>query len=413
MALTLDRGRGLVGSGIVVGVAVAAANGLNVAFQLALARILDPAEYSLLAALFTVVLVAQVTTIAFQASVAREMAQSLAAGRQAEAGAALRDTVARVLVWTAVLLVVTAVAFGPVTAAFGLHRSVPMAATVVTVAVALAIPVAWGALQAAHFFVALGLVQIFFAGARLAAGLGIGLAGGGSGAVMIGVAAATALGLAVSLLPLRGLWEAARSLPSSRRRLATLPNAAAAVGLTLLLALPSFDLLVAKIAFASHRAGVYAAASIGARGLLLVPMGVVTVLFPRVATLGDPARERRYLLGGLAVVAAVSAVAIAVFFAAGRPLLEATFGSKYRGAAAWLGPLSIAMALYALANVYLYHFLSLGRSRFALVLIGIFAVQLAAFGAFHSRPAELIGVQIAVSAVTLAAAELWHLRGDR
>ena len=88
MALTLDRGRGLVGSGIVVGVAVAAANGLNVAFQLALARILDPAEYSLLAALFTVVLVAQVTTIAFQASVAREMAQSLAAGRRAENGKA-------------------------------------------------------------------------------------------------------------------------------------------------------------------------------------------------------------------------------------------------------------------------------------------------------------------------------------
>ena len=90
---------------------------------------------------------------------------------------------------------------------------------------------------------------------------------------MVGVAAATALGLAVSLLPLRGLWEAARSLPSSRRRLATLPNASAAVGLTLLLALPSFDLLVAKLAFTSHRAGVYAAASIGARGLLLVPMG--------------------------------------------------------------------------------------------------------------------------------------------
>lgn len=401
--------RALLGSGLFVGVAVFLANGLNAVFQIALARLLEPAEYSLLAALFTVVLVAQVTTIAFQASVAREMARSLAAGRESEAGAVLRETVSGLAVWTVALIVLVAVAFGPVTAAFGLDGSVPMAATVATVAVALAIPVAWGALQAAHLFVALGLVQVIFAGTRLAAGLGIGFAGGGSGAVMIGVAAATALSLAVSLVPLRALWTAGREVPRLRRRLATVPNTAAAIGLTLLLALPSADLLVAKLAFASHRAGVYAAASIGARALILVPMGVVTVLFPRVATLGDPARERRYLLGGLGVVAGVVSVAIVVFFAAGKTLLEATFGSDYREAAAWLGPLAIAMALYALATVYLYHFLSLGRARFAIVLIAIQAAQLVAFAVFHGTPAELIGVQIATAAVTVVSAEGWHL----
>jgi hypothetical protein len=75
----------------------------------------------------------------------------------------------------------------------------------------------------------------------------------------------------------------------------------------------------------------------------------------------------------------------------------------------WLGPLSLAMALYALATVYMYHFLSLARARFALVLCGVFALQLLLFGLLHSRPAELIGVQIGVSALTLAAAEAWYL----
>ncbi len=67
------------------------------------------------------------------------------------------------------------------------------------------------------------------------------------------------------------------------------------------------------------------------------------------------------------------------------------------------------MALYALANVYVYHFLSLARTRFALVLVGLFAAQLAAFGVLHDRPADLIGVQIAVAAATVVAAEAWYL----
>ena len=39
-------------------------------------------------------------------------------------------------------------------------------------------------------------------------------------------------------------------------------------------------------------------ASVGARVLLLVPIGVTTVLFPRVAVLRDRSRERRHLLAG-------------------------------------------------------------------------------------------------------------------
>src|SRR4051794_17215485 len=93
--------RSLIGSGLVIAVAVGAANALNVVFQVALARILHPAEYSLLAALFTVVLVAAVPTIAFQASIAREVAARFADGDRSGAGDALRGTLRGTLHWTA------------------------------------------------------------------------------------------------------------------------------------------------------------------------------------------------------------------------------------------------------------------------------------------------------------------------
>jgi O-antigen/teichoic acid export membrane protein len=402
--------RALIGSGVAVGTAVVAANGFNAVFQLALARILEPSEYSLLAALFTIVLIAAVPTIAFQASVAREVAGHLAEGNRDAAAAALGGTLRASLVWTGGLLALTLLAFGPLAAAIGLHRSLPVIATSATIALALGIPIVWGGLQGSGRFLALSVAQIVFAGARLTAGLGVGLAGGQATAVMGAVAAATALAVGLSLVPLRPLLGGVRGVAHASRRLATLPNGAAAVALTALTALTMADLLVAKLAFPGHLAGAYAAGSVGARVLLLVPVGVTTVLFPRVATLADPRNERRHLLAGLLAVGLVSAPLVALLWALAGPLIDLTFGSKYHAATPWLGPLSLAMALYALVYVYLFHFLSLGRSRFALALAGLLGAQLLLFGLLHGRPAELIGIQLGLGAATLAASELWYLR---
>jgi O-antigen/teichoic acid export membrane protein len=399
-------GRALLGPGLFVGGAVIAANGLNAVFQIVLARILEPPEYSLLVALVVVTLIAAVPPLAFQAAVAREVAVALAEGRRSEAGASVRDTVRGLLPWAFGVLALGGLAAGAL-AAGGRGDVGATLATSATISAALVIPAVWGGLQGARLFVVLGLAHLTFAGTRLGAGAGIGLAGGGAGAVMGGVAVATLFTLVLTLVPLRGLWREA--IRSKARRLATLPNAAAATGLTLLTALASVDVLVAKLAFPSSTAGAYGVASVGARVLLLVPIGVTTVLFPRVAVLRDRVRERRHLLAGIAVVGVLGALTTAVLWLCADPLIRHVFGRKYEAAIPWLGPLSLAMALYALTTVYVYHFLSLARTRFALVLVGVFALQLAAFGALHGRPADLIGVQIAAAAVTLAAAEGWYL----
>jgi O-antigen/teichoic acid export membrane protein len=398
--------RGLLGPGLFVGVAVVVANALNAVFQIALARILEPAEYSLLVALVVVTLIAAVPPLAFQASVAREVAVALADERPGDAGAALRDTVRGLIPWALGILGLGALAY-PVLDAVGRGDAGATLATAATISAALVIPAVWGGLQGARLFVVLGVAHLTFAATRLAAGVAIGVAGGGAAAVMGGVAGATAVTLALTVLPLRDLWHAA--VRSRARRLATLPNAAAATGLTLLTALASVDVLVAKLAFSPATAGAYGVASVGARVLLLLPIGVTTVLFPRVATLRDRKSERRHLLAGLAVVAALGAVLTAVLWVLADPIVRGIFGDEYAAAVPWLGPLSLAMALYALATVYMYHFLSLARARFALVLVGVFVFQLVLFGFLHARPAELVGVQIGIATLTLAAAEAWYL----
>src|SRR5205807_410977 len=118
------RGRkALVGSGAAVAAAVAIANALNAIFQFALGRVLGPAEYSLLASLFAIVLISQVPTLGLQAAVARDVAARLADGDRAGAGGILRSTLRSAVFWSAGVLVLAAVTFGPLAAALGAKRS--------------------------------------------------------------------------------------------------------------------------------------------------------------------------------------------------------------------------------------------------------------------------------------------------
>jgi O-antigen/teichoic acid export membrane protein len=395
----------LVRSGVLLTLAIGLANVLNAAFQFSLARILEPDEYALLAALFAVVIVAAIPPLAFQATAAREVSVRLERGDEDGAGMFLHGMARSVIIWTDVLFVAAIVA-GGIAVLADMDDPLAAGATVITIAAALGIPVVWGGLQGAGRFYSLSVAHVLFAGTRLAAGLVIALAGGSVGAVMVGVAGATMLTLVLTALPIRSLFEAGRG--AARQVLATRANAGAALGLTTLWALAYSDLLVARLAFSGDAAGAYAAAAVASKVLLLVPIAATTILFPRVAVLHDRARERNHLMAGLAVVAAASTVLTAIAWVAAEPLIDLLFGSEYEAADAWLGPLCLAMALYGLAIVYLYHFLALGRARIAGLLVFLLAAQIVAYAVFHAEPADLIGVQITFGVLAVIACETWY-----
>jgi hypothetical protein len=100
-------------------------------------------------------------------------------------------------------------------------------------------------------------------------------------------------------------------------------------------------------------------------------------------------------------------------FAWPRPLLEVAFGHRYLAAVPWLGPLAAAMGLYAVAQVYVFHFLSLDRSRYVYVLGAIVLGQALGLAAFHGAPMELIWVQISTAIVTLVVSEVFDHRARR
>jgi O-antigen/teichoic acid export membrane protein len=241
----------------------------------------------------------------------------------------------------------------------------------------------------------------------------LGLLGTGAAGVMFGVGAASAVALAVAFLPLRRLWKAAHNLDHRPMNVVGRIATVALIKLGLFAVLTNLDLLVARMAFPPAKAGAYAATSVAAKSLLLIPLAVTTVLLPHVATLRDRRQERDHLVAALVAVGILGVLATAILFAWPRPLLETAFGSRYLAAVPWLGPLAAAMALYALAQVYVFHFLSLDRSRYVYVLGAIVLAQALEFAVLHGTPMDLIRVQIATALITLGVSEIFDHRTRR
>lgn len=406
--ITLPRHPALGRSGLLIGIAVVAATVFNGVFHFALAHVLKPAEYSLLASALAAVTIATVPVLAVQAAVARDVASALAAGRSHEAGMVLRGTLRSLLRVAIVLLVAGALLGYPVARLVSIRQPLAAGAAAAVFVSGLVLPVAWGGLQGEERFGTLAGTQAGWAALRLGFGAVVGYLGGGASAVLLAIAAATVVWSFISFLPLRELFAAGHG-SAGRRPLAGYVGAAG-LALTLLASTTNIDVLVARLSFSAHAAGVYAASSIGARTILLAATAITTVLFTRIATLDDRSRERRHLLAGVGVAAALGLAAVLLLLVAGRLFLRVAFGSAYTGGVHWVVGLAVAMTLFGMANVYTYHFLALGRTRFVGLFAGVQALQVVLFALVHGRPASLVWVQIATGAVLLVTCETYYRR---
>jgi O-antigen/teichoic acid export membrane protein len=388
------RAGGLVRAGSFVAFAVIATNALNAVFQFVMARILAPSEYSLLATLFVVVLISTVPLSGIQASVAREVAQRRAAGDDADTGVVLRAGLRRMR-WILIgLLVLGALAAIPLVILFGVDRPLPFLACAAALAATLPLPVIYGALQGAEQFKALSFTQPFYSVLKLVLGALIGVLGFGASAVLFGVTVATAASLAVGMVPLRKALRQSTGRPEpSDLKLFGGYAAMAAVGTVGYAVHTSADVVVARLSFNSTTAGLWAAASVTAKTVLLTPAVVTTVIFPRVSVLRDRERERSHLSAALGIVLGLALVTATLIWLFRDQIVDIAFGQKYAEAAQWMGPLSFVMVLYALVAVYLFHFLALGVRRYAVLIVVFLAVQFGLFAVLHSTPDDLIIVQ--------------------
>lgn len=385
----------------------------NYLSNVAAGRLLGPADYGAFAALSAVLVILVALAGTIQTLTAQGVARALAAGRDGQVGALLRYLFLSVALRWGGLATLAAVILSPLLASW-LHTSaIASAVASITILPLAMLPIFQGALRGSQRFIPFGATVMVNGGLRFAltvllASLGLGLMGT--------VAALPLSQLAAALLGLWLLRDLLRREPAAPAPLPLGANrelAGAALGLLAFAFLVNADVILVKNRFPPEEAGLYSAMAVLGKAVLYFPASITGVLLPLVV--GRTVRGERALplllgsLGAVVVLCAMFAVPFALFPVRALGLL---FGATYAGYASLLGSYSIAMMLYAMANVWLIY--AIGRQRLGYPLM-LTAIALAEMVALAMVPLKLETVVMVVvsggaAAVALAVVEsarLW------
>jgi hypothetical protein len=166
---------------------------------------------------------------------------------------------------------------------------------------------------------------------------------------------------------------------------------------------------VAKAALDAHEAGVFGAGAFIGRAILYLPLAIVAVMFPRVATRRAQGHDTLDILGrSVLVVGACGLLFTAALFALPEPILRIGFGEEYTSGADDLGLFGLSASAFSLLNVYVSYELSRGSHRFGYELLGLAGIQLALLAVLHDDIRTILLVDLALGVVGLVYYEIRH-----
>jgi O-antigen/teichoic acid export membrane protein len=384
-------------------IATMAANLIAVGITVVFTRMLGTDGYGSLAALLNLSVILYVPGSALQVAAAREGMLGRLGDHHARAALLRR--------WTRTLLVALAVVAGlsallrqPLAHLLNVDAVWAAAAVPVTAVLWLLVSVQRGLLQAERAYRAVGLSIVAEAGGRLAVGAALVAAGLGVTGAYLGTPAALAvLALVLAVLLGRRLGEPAAAAPDRRLRRLAATAAVPTVVLVLVAALQNADVIVARHVLDPDQAGVYAAATVAAKALVWLAIGLGVWLLPeavrRAAAGGDPLP----VLGRtLALVALVAVPALAAYATVPELVLRTAFGPDYESGAPVLLTLGAAYALLAVSYLSVQYLLGLGTRRLVVVM-GIAAVAEPAALLLADGLSGFAAVVLAVQALTAVA----------
>ncbi|MSQ37133.1 MAG: hypothetical protein EXR61_02320 [Chloroflexi bacterium] len=363
-------------------VATMVANALSFGYQFVMARLLAPAEYAILTALFGYLILE-----AIGAQVIQSAAAKLAAGYRARAEDALlhaftRRWLRRIALGAGLPAVAVTLLAAPLGGALVLP---PL--TIVLLGVALfttaLLTFTQGLLQGLRRFGWLGTVLLVQAGVRLALGVALALAGSGVLGAFGAATAAPAIGVLVTLVVLRPLLFGGappQSVPAPLGNGGAVPENAqaraetrffllAAVVLLGYAGLINLDALLLRALLSPAEAGAYAGVITLGKVVLFAPLAVGFILLERTARAHAKGEDTEHaLLLALGLVLVTSGAVAVAYLVAPAFFVTVIVGTQYPGTAALAGRYGIAALANALLSIWIAYFVGRGAMRVGLLL---------------------------------------------
>ncbi len=390
--------------------------GLNLAYNVAVARFLGPDGFGQATAVYTLLTLVSAITLSYQTMAAKAVARmdgaadGAAAGEDADLRAYNRSA------WAAsVLVAVMLIAFrGGLQAALHLSQTDLLLLLAAGSLFYIPLGVRRGRVQGAYGFRGLAanlvLEGVFrLGGSALAAGLGYGVKG---------VIAANALAVAAAYLAIAPTPAPASARPVGRVRFGQAHRelAQALVFFSGQVLINNCDIVLVKHFFSPVQAGLYAVVAMVGRVVFALCQAVVNSMVPVVAGTGTKERESlRLIATSLLLVLGIGAALSAALLLAPSRLWSGLFGSGFAvaGFPALLALYALTSVVYSLSAVMIAYEMSYKIAYISWVQLLFSGLIVAGICRFHASLAEVILVQLVLVSVMLLPVATPFLRGMR
>ncbi len=375
------------------------ASAINYVYHFLMGRMLGPAEYGIIGALFSVIYFIGATLNTVQTVAAKFVSVLRAKAENSKMGWLLHRISSKMLL----LGVGVSLAFVFGATFIGDFLAMP-ARHVVTFSTAfILIFVLFGLrgfLQGVQKFRSLSVSIIIESIARLAIALGLVALGYGVFGALISYGIAVAVSVAFSFVTLSKLWKSAEKYNINSKEVYSY-SIPVLIAMVVITAAYTLDVFLAKHFFDPVTAGHYAAAGLLSKIIFFGSVSIAQVMFPKISEMH--AARQNYdgvFKKALGAVVAISAAATAAYYLFPEFLVSVFFGPAYADVIPVVGMFSLAIGILSVNFVFISYFLSINKTGFMPLLLLFVAAELAGIWLWHSSMQQIIMI-IATTMFTL------------
>jgi O-antigen/teichoic acid export membrane protein len=325
---------------------------------------------------------------------------------------ALRTLADLMTTWTttiaAVVVGVGLLFRGAIASFFNLSDSLPVVMVTFALGIYAVVMVQRGVLQGAHRFGAFAASSSIDAVVKVLIGVPlVGVLGATGG--LAGVVAAALLALAYDLYIFRARFGTTRAPITLDRKLIVRVVSRVGLGQLTFTVLTFYDVPLIKHAFDARSAGLYAAAALVGRAVVVATSFVPTLVMPKTAARAADGRSPLPLLGvALGLAAPIVAVAVLAALVAPRFVVSVIAGKAFAEAAPLVLLYVIASGALSLANVVGAYKMGLHRYDFVVPCLIVAATEISVISIWHPTLNAVVGTLV-IGHLALFAATLFRL----
>ena len=370
------------------------ASAINYTYHFLMGRMLGPAEYGIIGALFSVIYFIGATLNTVQTVAAKFISVLKAKSEDSKIGWLMRRISAKMLLLGVGITLVFV--FGSTFIADFLTMPAKHVITFSTAFILIFVLFGLrGFLQGMQKFRSLSVSIIIESIFRLVVALGLVALGYGVFGALISYGIAVAFSVAFSCIPLTKLWKSAEKYEINSAEVYgySIPVLIAMLTIT---AAYTLDVFLAKHFFDPVTAGHYAAAGLLSKIIFFGSVSIAQVMFPKISELH--AAKQNYdgvFKKALAAVIGVSALATAAYYLFPNFLVSMFFGQAYADIIPIMGMFSLAIGILSINFVFVSYFLSINKTGFMPLLVLFVAAELAGIWFWHSSMQQMITIMAA------------------